>query len=102
MSHMRSKVAGLFVCFFFQAAASIVEFLVHFKVIFVRFSYLWKYENEVEVIFSYILLNDRKKSYMVSMCILQKLEMTQTVITNFTLMDEITTPYISQAHYIWV
>ena len=25
---------------------------------------------------------------MVTMCILQKLEMTQTVITNFTLMDE--------------
>ena len=78
-----------FVClFFFQAAASIVEFLVHFKVIFVRFRYLLKYENEVEGIFSYILLNNRKKSYMVSMCILQKLEMTQTVITNFTLMDE--------------
>ena len=37
---MRSKVAGLFVCLFFQAAASIVEFLVHFKVIFVQFSYL--------------------------------------------------------------
>ena len=37
---MRSKVAGLFVCFFSQAAASIVEFLVHFKVIFVQFSYL--------------------------------------------------------------
>lgn len=67
---MCSKVAGLFVYFFFQAAASIVEFLAHFKVIFVRFSYLLKYENEVEVIFSYILLNDRKKSYMVSMCIL--------------------------------
>ena len=44
-----------FVCllFFFQAAASIVEFLAHFKVIFVRFSYLLKYENEVKVIFSY-------------------------------------------------
>ena len=53
-----------------------------------RFRYLLKYENEVEGIFSYILLNDRKKSYMVTMCILQKLEMTQTVITNFTLMDE--------------
>lgn len=39
---MCSKVAGLFVCLFvfFQAAASIVEFLVHFKVIFVLFSYL--------------------------------------------------------------
>ena len=36
------------------------------------------------------------------MCILQKLEMTQTVITNFMLMDEITTPYISKAHYIGV
>ena len=36
---MRSKVAGLFF-FFSQAAASIVEFLVHFKVIFVQFSYL--------------------------------------------------------------
>ena len=85
---MCSKVAGLFVYYFFQAAASIVEFLAHFKVIFVRFRHLLKYENEVEGIFSYILLNDRKKSYMVTMCILQKLEMTQTVITNFTLMDE--------------
>ena len=67
-----------------------------------RFSYLLKYENEVEVIFSYILLNERKKSYMVSMCILQKLEMTQTVIIIFTLMDEIATPYISKAHCIGV
>ena len=91
---MCSKVAGLFACFFPSSGI--------YCRIFSSFQgnrYLLKYENEVEGIFSYILLNDRKKSYMVTMCILQKLEMTQTVITNFTLMDE-SLPLTSVKHII--
>ena len=55
---MCSKVAGLFACFFPSSGI--------YCRIFSSFQgnrYLLKYENEVEGIFSYILLNDRKKLY---------------------------------------